>query len=910
MRYFFRGLVVGVLFLSSALAGAEGELVDYHKVVLDNGAVVVCRYVAESQLVTVRVRVLSGLSNEGEYAGSGVSHFLEHLLFKSTRDRTAGEIRKEVKRMGGMLNGVTGLDSAEYYITVPNENFEEALVLLADMVTEPVFTDGEMEIERDVVLKEIRLRNDDPVSRRARLLFSEAYTEHVYRHPILGDEEAFKKLTREDILKYHSEAYTPERMVIGIAGGVPPDTALKAAEEKFREYRRGPPRRVDVFPEPEQDGERISEFAGDAILGYLAMGFHSTDLLSPDLYPGDVLSILLGRGNDSRLYKRLVRDNQLLYMVSCLNYTPKFPGLFVITGTGDPENLERARQEIFSVIGELKSGTIGDGEIERAKRLVISDYLHSHERIDSVASSMTSSQILTGDPAFFEKYVDEVKKVEKEDVRRIVSEYLTRDNSTTVFLLPRFYRKEEGVPATPGSGDVETSTHRSPSKPDNIKIEGEGGRSSPGPKKTRSIGVGKKCGETLRAPEERSVKLRNGLRIIVKRRERLPLVSVTLAVPGGLKSEDSANNGISNLTASLILKGTADRSEGEIIPAIERMGGNIRAFSGLNSLGLSMDLLAGDLDAGLDIFEDAARNAVFPEDEIARQKKRIIASIKEQDSDIFENGLVHLRRLLYGQHPYGMRVRGEAGNVERVSRERIAAFYREHFAPANAVLTVVGDVDVRRTVDDLAERFGKWEGRGAPLREREVVPLEEALEEDIVMQKEQSLLLMGFQGVRLKDKRKYALSVLSSILSGSDGRLFYAVREREGLAYTSGAVSVPGVDPGYFILYVATTEENLEKAKSAVLDVLRKVASGDITADEIESSKKWLITRHAHALETNHSVSMKMALDELYGLGFSDHKHSPARINAVTRDDIIRCAKEVLDPERGVVVVVRGRGSS
>ena len=321
-----------ILFLSLlhvTSSGAKEFAAEYHTEVLDNGAAVVCRYMPDSPLVTVQIRVLSGLSNEGKYAGSGISHFLEHLLFKGTRDKTSAEISRSIKLMGGMVNGSTGLDSAEYHITVPKENFRQALDLLADIVMDAEFTDEDFETEREVILKEIKLYNDDPTTKRIRLLFSEAYTENVYRHQVIGDETRFKQLTREDVKDYHASAYTPDRIVIGVAGGVPPDEAVSSARGKFSGYA-GPSVKwePEVVPEPAQRAERKIDVPADAIVGYMAMAFHTTDLYSPDLYPGDVLSILLGEGNDSRLYTRLVKERDSCTMSHASIIPPDIPGFF------------------------------------------------------------------------------------------------------------------------------------------------------------------------------------------------------------------------------------------------------------------------------------------------------------------------------------------------------------------------------------------------------------------------------------------------------------------------------------------------------------------------------------------------------------------------------------------------------
>ncbi|MEA3489295.1 MAG: pitrilysin family protein [Candidatus Omnitrophota bacterium] len=931
IRYAFKIFIISCFLVLTACFSFSGEFTpDYHELVLDNGARIVCRYMPGSPLVAIQIRVLSGLSNEGKYAGSGISHFLEHLLFKGAGGKTSSRIRSEIKMMGGLVNASTGLDSVEYHMIVPNEKFEQALDLLTDMVMDPVFSGEEMETEREVILKEIKLRNDDPVTRRMRLLFSLAYRENVYRHPVIGSEELFKDIAREDIIEYHGAVYTPDRIVMGIAGGIPPDTALEAAEKKLEGYRRGGAWQPEVIPEPEQVDVRKIEFPADVVVGYMAIGFHTSSVYSPDLYPGDVLSILLGEGNDSRLYRSLVKEKQLLYTVSSLNYTPKYPGLFVITGIGPPEKLEEARREVFEIIDGIKNGRIEDSEIKRARNSVISDYLHSHERVKSVASSMTNSEILTGDPTFFEKYVEEVKKVKKRDIRQVASEYLKPGNSTTVFLVPRYYSEEEGRALYEEKEGIDPSWKRAGTysredvtkdEESVVKVRDRKGKmifrgyepersekESPGKRAEKTPAIG---GEMMRGQvkavsgvRDKFVELKNGMKIIVRRKDRLPLVSVTLAVSGGLRAEDTENNGISNLTASLLLKGTKKRKESEIIPAIEAEGGIIGAFSGFNSLGVSMDIMAGDLGEGLDIFEDVVKNSVFPREEITKQKKKIIAAIKEQKKDIFGNGMIHLRKLLYGDHPYAMRIKGEVRTVEPITRENIAVFYRERFVPANAVITVVGDVDVEATANDLKRRFLGWKGKVRPLETGPVRPLREIRREDLVMEKEQALFLAGFQGTAIDEKKKYALSVISSLLSGSDGLLYSTAREKEGITYTSGAVSVPEVDRGYFLLYVATTEENIEKAGKTVFDVLDKIKNGDFSEEEILSSKNRLITQHAYSLESKSSMSMKMALDELYGLGFLNYETYQSGISAVTREEIISSAREILDGERAAVIAI------
>jgi len=898
------GIICLIFLFSAYFSHAEEFNAEYHSAHFDNGGSAVCYYMPDSPLVTVEIRVLSGLSNEGPYAGSGISHFLEHLLFKGTKTKTADEVRRSIKDMGGMINGSTGQDSAEYHVTVPNENFEVALKLLFEVVTEAVFTDNEMKTERDVILNEMKLHNDDPVSRRMSLLFQSAYSSHVYKYPIIGYEENFRKLSRSDILAYHNAVYTPARMVIGIAGGVPPEAALKAAEKTLGGYDRVSLRQTEIFEEPPRTRELIKKFPAEVTLGYLAIGFHMTSVYSPDLYAGDVLNILLSGGNGSRLYSRLVKEKKLLYSVSGYNYTPEFPGLFIITGIGAPEELDAAREEIFSVIKDAREEGVTLEEIKRAKNLVLSGYLHAHEKPGNIASSMTNSQILMGRADFLERYAEGVKNVTKEEVDKALRKYLKKDNSTTVFLVPEELLERDEIVF---SGETETEQQQEPRK---IEIR-------PREKNIQKIEISReqeidevniqekeKQEKTKDMPKKEVARLENGLKIIVQEKGNLPLVSVTFAALGGVRAETPETSGLSNLTASLILKGTSDRDSDEIIPRIEEMGGNISSWSGMNSIGVSMDLLSKDIDSGMDIYEDVLKNAAFRKEEILKQKEKITASISTQDNDIFEKGLINLRKLLYGNHPYSMREVGEKETVNAFSRDEIVSFYKEHFVPDGAVIAVVGNIDVHRVMMTMKKRFASWQGKKTPLADKTVSLPAEPQKRDLTMNKEQSLFVKGFIAVKKTDTRRYALDVASGILSGQDGILFEVLRKEKGLSYVTGAVSVPEVDKGYFVLYAALAEKNLEKAGRIISNIIKKLKAGDVSNKEISSSKKRLISQWAYSIETNQAVSMIMVLGELYGLGVESYKEYPAGINAVSRKDIINAVQEIFNQKRSATILI------
>jgi zinc protease len=854
-------LAVGFLFLHGSSHAFE---MDHDKVVLDNGARIVARYVPELPVVIIQIRVLSGLSNEGEYAGTGISHFLEHLLFRGTKDMNSEELLDTIRQMGGMINGFTGTDSAAYHLTIPVDNFDKAVDLLTRMVMELEFSNEEFDTEKKVVLKEMNLHHDNPGRKRYNYLLKRAYLEHVYKYPIIGYMDLFERLQKEDIRRYHSSAYTPDRLVMGIVGGVPTDIALKTACSSLEVYQRGIPRLVTIAPEPVQLASRAGISVGDINTGYMAIGFHGTSLFSKDMYAMDMLSFLLGKGSGATLYRKLVKDEELLHGVSSNNMTPRYPGLFVINATGDPDVLDEARIRIFEILKKIKEDGVSAEDLERVKNLAYTSYVGSNENIDNMVFYMTSSELMTGEPDFYEKFIEEVNKLTSEDLKRVAKAYLQEENSTTIKLLPKgSYAENESVDKALDKGSIK---------------------------------------------EEKSVFLDNGLKVIVKKRGRLPIAAARLIMPGGIACETIENNGIANVTARMLVKGTTSRKEEEIVPVIENMGAGIGSSSGQNSATLSLEFLSKDMDKCFEILADVVKNPIFPEKELSKVKKLTEKSINIGKKEPVKLSSKDLRALLYGTHPYSMEPAGEIVTVENISKKDVVDFYKNNYSPKGTAFVIVGDVDIEQTIDKVEKYFGDWDGPELEAVHYEIAPLTETLEKENFLDREQATLIFGFPGVAVYDERKYALSVLSSMLSGSGGILFEEIRGRQGLAYSVSAWNTVMYDPGFFGIYAGVTEDKLPKTKRSIIKLIEGVKKGDFSEDLVTATKYKLLTNDALNAQSNSSITAKMANGEFFGFGYDNYKTYPDKIKAVTKEEVVKVANDILDFDKCAVVITR-RGS-
>ncbi len=828
------------------------------KKVLENGLTILIKECPAQDLVTIDIKIKAGSSLEGEYLGSGISHFVEHMLFKGTKTRKPGDVEQEIKSYGGFMNGSTSFDETGYYITVPSQYTSKALAVLKDLLLNASFDKNEFEKEREVILKEIKLNTDDPQSRLMRQLYRTAYLTHPYRHPPIGYEDHFKALTRDDLVKYYNRMYVPNRLVISVAGRVSTPETASLLENEFRDFRRSNFDPVIVEPEPQQIGTRRIEEEIEANLSYLAIAFHSTSIFDKDLFAMDVLSMILGRGNNSRLNESLLKSKRLVYSISSWNYTPRYPGLFVVTSILDRDNRASAEKAILEEISGICGAPIRDEELDTAKRMVISDYIFSRETVGEQAYEMGENELITGDHDFMRRYVEGVQAVSKDDIKRVARSYLSTDNMTVACLLPK------------------TTTATPKKAQESVLIES---------------GVQK-------------VTLENGVRLLLRQDKTTPTISITAAFSGGLAAENRSNNGISNLTASMMLKGTSARREADIKGPIESRGGNINAFSGFNTFGFNVSILKDDLDTALETLKDIVTDSVFPDYEIDKEKTIVLAMIKDEDDNIFRHGSNILRKELYGDSPYGMRYLGEEATVTSLKRSDLFNFYKAYCGANNMVISISGDIEKDLVIGKVKAAFAGMERQDIILPEARFVKSGALRSKVLEMKKEESLALMGFITTSLRDEDRYALDVLCSVLSGYSGRLFVNLRDKLPLAYALGCDQKLALDTGYLVLHVATTKDKMSETRKALISEIGNIRERLIDENELILAKRELATRYEISLQTNGFVSSQSALDELYGLGQDNLFKYISKIEKVTGEDVKRVASKYLDLECYADVVI------
>lgn len=826
---------------------------------LKNGLQVAVKRVPTSQLVSCQLWVHAGSLTEGKYLGCGISHYLEHMLFKGTAKRGVGMIAQEAEGLGGSINAYTSYDRTVFTVEVPAVHLDKALDILADASTNSVFDPAEFEKEKRVILQEFSFSEDDPDKNAVRLLWMNAFRESPARHPVIGYRSLFEKITRDDLLDYYHRNYVPNNMLLVVAGNIDPAATLKKIEALFGPLPRQPLPPVYIPDEPAQQGPRVLEKEQDVEKVYFYWSVLGPKASSPDVPALDVLAEILGGGKSSRLYQALREGKNLVYSIEAWSYTAKEFGLFAVNATLAPQNVEKLKEAIQAEIAKIQNEGVTGEEIKRAQASIAKTILTGRETASDQASNLGSNLFATDTPDFDQYYLAQVNQVTHEDVQRIANKYFTPEKESVTILRPKSIPvAEKAVAAAVPKNDIKKE------------------------------------------------KLPDGATLLVRSNATLPLVSLKVIFKGGVLSENENVSGVCHLMTQLFLKGTQSQSRGEFMQKLESLGGEIAPYTGYNSFGIQMTVLAKNWKEGLALLAEVIQKPRFDPADLENEKKVILAGIRSREDDPFDAAGKLLRETLFVQHPYRLQTSGTAESVARLQVKEVEKYYKEFVRPQNMVVAVFGDVPEKEVKPEVAKLFESFKSPRAPVFEKKKELPQNEIRKNVKMKdSQQAVVTLGYHTVNMFDPDQYPLLVIANLYSGQGSRLFKSVREEQGLAYTMGAFNTPGLDPGFFTFYAASRPEKADQVLKIILDEIELLKEKGIAPEELERAKNSLIGDREREIEKNSDFAFKVALDELYGLGWDDYKQYEKRVRAVTADDVMRAALKYFNGAAYALVEVK-----
>ncbi|MBV9490551.1 MAG: insulinase family protein, partial [Verrucomicrobia bacterium] len=623
---------------------------------LANGLTVLAVEQPGSEAASIQVWCQAGSIHEGAWAGSGLTHLLEHMLFKGTSRRSSVQIGEEIHALGGYLNAYTSFDRTVFWVDCPRAALVPSLDVMADMIFGSLIEPKELEREMDVIRREFEMGYDDPDRLLSQLTFATAYQHHPCRYPVIGRREIFDRLDHGDVMSYYRGHYVPNNLFVVVAGDFTPEFVRDEVERAFG-FARPAPLEARVLPEePRQQGPRSLTRVFNAELGYFSLAFHVPALFSPDTPPLDVASIIVGGGISSVLYKALREERGLVYGVGAFSYTPAFPGLFTITGTCPEKALETLENEILSMLRHWLRGGMTPAQLDKAKRVIWVNATEQLQTVRGLATDVGLNWHYTRDLNYSRRYLAKVWDVDLAAVADACGRYLVEDNASFVNLRPHL--------------------------PSRVAAPRRGA-----------------------SPEPEIVDLGSQGQVLLIADTRLPLLYASAVARGGVLAEAPEQGGLGRLYSQCVVKATKSRSSPVLAEEIERLGGSLFGDSGYNSCRIGIHMLAQDHERLLDILGDVLRDPIFPREVLEREREGQLASLHAEEAQPHIRAKYLLRQAMYGPHPYSRNVLGTAESVSRLERQDLQAMHQRAFARGSGLLVFSGQFDRSRLLDQVAARL-------------------------------------------------------------------------------------------------------------------------------------------------------------------------------------------------------------
>ncbi len=614
------GLVLWLLgFVLAVLAGPAEAAPIRHR--LPSGLTVITEENHESPVVSLQVWVRAGSAYE-EPSEYGITHLIEHMIFKGSPQDPKGEMAGRIEGLGGEVNAYTTYDHTNYHVTVASRFAGEALSLLADAVVNASFDPAELAREKEVVIEEIRMGLDDPGRRFSQAVHAAAFGDHPYGRPIIGSEESVRALTREDILAYRDRWYRAPSVIVVAVGDFRGEELLPRIEAAFAGQPTLPAPEMTLKPVPPPAAPKVLVLREKVRQASLSLAWVVPGLPSPEVPTLDLAAAVLGEGETSRLWAEVKEKRGLVDAAAATSYTPDQAGLFQVRARLDPAKVAQAWRPLLDEALSLAARPPRPTELQKARVGLAAEYRRRRQTMAGQASLLGYFEMFWGGFERAGEYLERYRTIGAGPVAETAAAPLLPAAVSLVIQLP------EGAPA-PDEDALARAAAELAQPP------------APAPP-----AAGGEPATTATLP--------NGLTLVVQPRRAVELMNFSLVAPGGQAAETRDTAGLHDLWARALTRGSQNYGYEELAGRLESLAASLSPFSGKSACGLNGAFLAEDWEEGLRLLAEVWLRPTFPAEQLMRAKAEQAAAQRAQEDRPPLKAFLRFRELLYGDHPYGL----------------------------------------------------------------------------------------------------------------------------------------------------------------------------------------------------------------------------------------------------------------
>ncbi|WP_462158367.1 M16 family metallopeptidase [Pseudoalteromonas sp. GB56] len=802
---------------SSQAANLPFVDIKYDSFTLDNGLTVIVHTDRKAPIVAVNVWYDVGAKNE-KVGKTGFAHLFEHLMFNGTENYD-DEYFGPFERAGATeQNGTTNSDRTNYFENVPTPALDMALWMESERMGHLLgaITQEKLDEQRGVVQNEKRQGESQPYGTMWDNIWKYTFPQgHPYSWSVIGSMEDLNAASLEDVHQWFKDYYGPNNAVLVLAGDIDVETAKQKVGKYFGDIKPGKPvGKLDKWIAKRDEQTRLT-IQDRVPASRIVKVWNTAEKGSVDGEYLSLLSDVLAGGKNSRLYQRLVYDEQLASSVFAFNYQRKLAGQIMIGADAlDKANIDK----IEAIVDEEVARIIAEGPTaDELNRIRFANAAGWVKRVEGVGGFGGKSDVLAsgavyhGDPAFYKEAFDIMASATPSDVKQAAQRWLSDgDFVLTVHPFDKLTAKEEGVDRStgvPSAGDV----------------------------------------PALELPSVSSFTLSNGLEVVLAQRTDTPVVNVRLDISAGTATDANNLPGVANFAAGMMDEGAGEYDALQLAGELEKLGASISTNASLDSTSISMSAMTVNWQPSLEIFADILQRPTFADSDIERVRKLILQGIKQEKAQPANNALRVLPPLLYGEnHPYGKPLTGSGTeeSVAKISRDDLLAFTNKWIRPDLGRLVVVGDIDQAQLKSSLESALASWEkpASAAPTLDIPNVAAAQTARVFVLDKPEspQSLIISGVLAPNSKElsaQDEVNLDMMNTIIGGSfTSRMNMNLREDKGWSYGARTILMNTDAQSPFFVYAPV---QTDKTKESIQEILKELNGyiGDNPATEEELAK-------------------------------------------------------------------------
>ena len=854
--------------------------IPFEKFVLPNGLTLIVHEDHKAPIVGVNVWYHVGSKNE-KPGRTGFAHLFEHLMFNGT-EHWPGEFFEPLEEVGATgMNGTTNADRTNYFENVPKNALDLALWLESDRMGHMLgaISQEKLDEQRGVVQNEKRQGENQPYGRWWTLLTENTYPAgHPYSWTTIGSMEDLDAAELDDVKEWFKTYYGAANAVLSIAGDVDAQEVKKRVEHYFGDIPSGPP--VDkqeawvakmTGTHRQQMQDRVPQARIYRVWNVPQWGTREAALL-------DLVADILGGGKTSRFYKRLVYQDQIATDASSYLYARELSGQLHVVSTAHPS---KTLAEVEQALAEELEKFIQEGptqaELDLVRTQTFASFVRGLERVGGFGGKsdiLASNEVYGGSPGTYKKYFRYLEEATPEDLRGAARDWLSDgDFILEVHPFPKYSTADSGADR------------------DRLPDVGE-----PPP---------------AEFPTLRKATLSNGLKVILAERHAVPVINFRLLMDAGYAADLGGLAGTANLTADMMDEGTSTRSALQISEEAARLGAQIGTSASLDDSTVTLSALKSNLAESLDLYADVVLNPSFPEKELDRLRRQLLARIQREKVSPVSMALRVMPKLIYGaDHAYGNPLTGSGTEetAKAITRDQLKDFHATWYRPNNATLIVVGDTTLAEIEPQLERVFKSWQS--GPVPEKQVGQVDHHPRSRVYLMdrpgSQQSLIFAGHVAPPTNNPDEIALITMNRIIGGSfTSRINMNLREEKHWSYGARTLLFGARGQRPFIVY-APVQTDKTKESAAEIDRELREYRGDrpATAEELDRAQKAQTLSLPGRWETSGAVGGSIAEIVRYGLAEDYYRTFPDKVRALDIPAIQASAKDVIRPDQLVWVIV------